>query len=387
MILKKVFTGILILFLLAACAPLPVPTPRVTASPEPTGTPTTLPVPTSHVPGVILRIWVTPRFDPTYDAMLKARMDEFAAGHTGLQIEVRVKDESALIESLRLTSSAAPGAAPDLVVFSRAELESAVAAGLVPPVSDESVEVGSLLPVARLLGQIKQETFGVPFALEALTLATSSQEEVPPDWGEISKAGTVVFNINDASFPLGLYLSAGGKLTGVDGGMQLDEDILVRVLTLFAGGKLLGVESDEQAAAIVKQGSNVGVAWTGSFLLAAQESSVRLAAVPGLDSPSATIVTGWNWSVTSTDSDRRELALELVKWLTVGKFVGDWVPSLGLLPPYADERWQSLLEAGLPVPPAEMMDVAGPILEAAVKSVLNGVTPEAAAQTALEALK
>ena len=105
----------------ASATPLPAPTASATA-----------PAPTQNAGLGDLRIWVTPRFDPANDPLLQARLDAFAAEHAGISIEVRVKEEASLIESLRLTALAAPGASPDLVAFSRADLESAAAAGIDP---------------------------------------------------------------------------------------------------------------------------------------------------------------------------------------------------------------------------------------------------------------
>lgn len=381
---KTLFNFLLIPFLLAACAPLPAQTAQPTEVPDPVET-ATIPAPTQPTTGTILRIWVTQDFDPAVDALLRTRLDEFETNHAGMQIEVRVKDASVLIESLRLTASAAPDVAPDLVSFPRAELEGAVAAGLILPVEDASENGSNQVPMARLAGQVDGETYGVPFALDALALVRTEEGELN-DWQAIQDAGTLVFNINDPSFPMALYLSAGGSLTGGDGEILLDEPVLTRVLTQFAGGGITALESDEQVATVVLQGSNAGVGWSSNFPVEAQ-SSVRLGRLPGLEAPSATLVTGWCWSVTSRDPAQRKLALDLATWLTTERFLEEWAPTLGLLPPTVDERWQPLIENAIPVPPAGLMETAGPILREAALSVLNGTPPEEAAKAALEDLK
>jgi ABC-type glycerol-3-phosphate transport system substrate-binding protein len=328
---------------------------------------------------------VTPRFDPASDALLQARLDAFVAAHDGLQIEVRVKDEASLLESLRLTAFAAPAASPDLIALSRADLEAAAAQGLVQPLDASALDDESWHPLARSLGHVQDGVYGLPFALDALALASSVDAPLM-NWQEVSDAGLLAFNMNDASFPLALYLSAGGELTDAEGNLTLNESALTRVLTLFAQGQVLPLESDADVASVLGQGSAVAVGWTEGFLNSEQPEG-QLEALPGLESPPATLVTSWGWSVASADAERQKLGIELAEWLTAEEFLGEWTLSLGLLPPRVDVRWKPLLDPARPVPPAELMDVVAPILREAVASVLSGVSPEVAAQTAVEQLK
>ncbi len=204
--MRKLLTYILVTFILAACGTVP-PTTSPTPRPAPTASATS-PAPTRVADLQGLRIWVTPRFDPAVDPLLQARLDAFAEKHAGLEIEVRVKQETSLIDALQLTVSAAPGASPDLIVFSRANLEGAVAQGLIQPVEEVLSEDVPWHPLARSLGQVKDSVYGIPFALDALVLGTTSAD-VLVDWRAISEAGALTFNVNDASIPLALYLSAG----------------------------------------------------------------------------------------------------------------------------------------------------------------------------------
>ena len=381
--MRNLLLCFLIFISLTSCGVVP-PTDSPTPTPAPTASATAA-APTQNVAPRSLRIWVTPRFDPATNALLQARLDVFAQKHTGLKIEVRVKEEASLVESLQLTEFAAPAAAPDLIALSRADLESAVAQGLIQPMDAVLFEQGNWHPLARSLGQVKGTVYGLPFALDALALATTSGE-VLADWGAIANAGTLTFNVNDASIPLALYLAAGGTLADAEGRLTLDETALKRALTLFSGGNYLAVETDAEVAAAVVEGGFVAVGWSSNFLTGGQ-SNIRLDALPGLDGPSATLVTGWCWSITSTELERRELALELAEWLTAEGFLGEWTPSLGYLTPHQDPRWKPLLDPALALQTAALADAVSPILRDAVLAVLHGTSPEDAAREAVGKLK
>lgn len=377
------FASFLTLGLLAACGSVPVP---ATPSPLPEQTATSISsAPPQHAAPFVLRIWVTPRFDPTSDVLLQTRLDAFAAGHEGLKIEVRVKDEASLLESLRLTAFAAPAASPDLIALPRADLEAAAAQGLVQPFGAAALDGTDWHPLARSLGRVHDGVYGLPFALNALVLASSAQKPMTT-WQEVSDAGVLAFNGNDASLPLALYLSAGGELIDAEGHSALDESTLTRVLTLFAQGQVLPLGSDVDVASAPGQGSLVTVGWAEGFLNGGQ-AEVQLEALPGLEGMPATLVTSWGWSVASADVKRQKLAIELAEWLTAEEFLGEWTPSLGFLSPRLDARWRPLLDSAHPVPPIKLADAVAPFLSEAVLSVLNGVPPEAAARTAVESLK
>jgi ABC-type glycerol-3-phosphate transport system substrate-binding protein len=330
---------------------------------------------------------VTPRFDPASDSLLQARLDAFVANHAGLKIEVRVKDESNLLETLELTAFAAPAASPDLISLPRAELEAAAAQGLIQPLDASLLGDAGWHPLARSLGHVNDAVYGLPFALDALALASSTETPLTT-WQEVSDAGALAFNANDAFFPLALYLSAGGELTDAEGDLTLDEAVLVRVLALFAQEQASPLESDEEVRLSLGQAGGSAVGWA-SGLSSGGPPEVKLEALPGLESPPATLVTSWGWSVASAEVERQQLAIELAEWLTAEDFLGEWTPSLGFLPPRDAQRarWKPLLDPARPVPPAEWVSLIAPILREAVASVLAGVPPEVAAQAAVERLK
>ena len=157
--------------------PTPVPVPQTTATPKPTllATQTDLPV----VDVRTLRIWLPPRFDPSTKTdsanLLKHRLDDFAAAHPRIKIEVRIKAEdgdNGLLNSLVLTNAAASKALPDLIALSRPDLESAVLKGLVHPIDGLSaiLDDKNWYPYASELGHIQNIGYGLPFAGDTLIM-------------------------------------------------------------------------------------------------------------------------------------------------------------------------------------------------------------------------
>jgi ABC-type glycerol-3-phosphate transport system substrate-binding protein len=391
MFLRLLLASLLTLGLLAACAGVDL-TPAATPLPAvPTATalfPTL--TPTVHVSPIVLRVWVPSRFDPQKDTLLQARLDSFLESHPGLKIDVRVKEETgaaSLLESLLVTSSAAPSALPDLVALPREDLESAAAAGVIQPVDGLKIALdkpGWALS-ARALGHVQNTAYGLPFALDALVLASSVPEPVT-NWVDVVLEGPLAFNVHDASFPLALYLAAGGTLIDDQGKPALDETILARVLALFAQETVVPLESDEAVWQSFGQAGGFAVGWA-TDLTRRDQPGARIEALPGFEDSSATLVTGWVWAVASLDADRQKLAVELAEWLTAEEFVGAWDESSGYLSPRSDARWEAVLASGRVMPSSDLLIVIGPALEEAVASVLAGVSPELAARTAVEALK
>jgi ABC-type glycerol-3-phosphate transport system substrate-binding protein len=377
--------------LLAACAGVdltPGATPLAAAPTSTTMFPTL--TPTAHTGPMVLRVWVPQRFDPASDKLLQARLDSFLESHPGLKIDVRVKEETgaaSLLESLLLTSSAAPAALPDLVALPREDLESAAAAGVIQPVDGLSVALdkpGWALS-ARALSHVQNTAYGLPFALDALVLASSAPAPVT-NWVDVVLVGPLAFNVQDARFPLALYLAAGGTLTDDQGKPALDETKLTRVLALFAQKTVVPLDSDEAVWQSFGQAGGFAVGWA-TGLARRDQPGVRIEALPGFEDSSATLVTGWVWAVASLDVEHQNLAVELAEWLTADEFVGAWDESTGFLSPRSDPRWDAVLALARVMPPSDLLTVIGPVLNEAVASVLAGVPPETAARTAMEELK
>src|SRR5512141_2767189 len=109
-------------FLASLTTPTPVPTQPSTSTPAAIAT-STLPVEQSSS---ILRVWLPAQFNPSAESpaakLLSQRLTDFESEHPGLKLEVRLKRAEAdgdILNDLSVTSAAAPGALPDLILLSR----------------------------------------------------------------------------------------------------------------------------------------------------------------------------------------------------------------------------------------------------------------------------
>ena len=202
-----------------------------------------------------MRIWLPPEFDPNAGTesanFLKQRLTDFEAEHPGLELEVRIKadeGEANILNSLSVTSMAAPAALPDLIALSRPALETAALKGLLHPMDGLSTTLDdpNWYEYARQLGHIQNTGYGLPFAGDALVLVYRSEVERINSWNDIlASENPLVFAVGDPKALVGLrlYVSAGGELLNAQGQPTLEQDVLTRVLTSIADGTLLGVFS------------------------------------------------------------------------------------------------------------------------------------------------
>lgn len=408
------------LSLLTGCAN----NPSLLSTPEtatvPTGTTTPIPTPAASLnPQVTpsgpltLRIWVPPQFDPAAEtsagALLQERLDEFLARRPGLEIEVRVKAES-MLDSLAATQSAAPSSMPDLAALTRADLESATAAGLLHPLDGLTtlLDDPDWYPYALQMAHIQNSTFGLPFAGDALALIGFANPG-PANWKELPEETVFIFPAADpqALFSLSLYLSAGGMLLDNQGLPSVDEAILADALSLylpvteieFLSPASIEYQNDEQAwNAFLEQRGNLTVSWVSNYLQT-QTPLLTLAPLPGLEIGQYTLATGWSWTLAGSTPENQSLAVELAEFLSDSQFLAEWNQATGHLPtrPTAlssrsDAKSKMRLiqtaESANLVPSQELLSIVGPLFAEATLSVMNGEKlPVEAAQSIAEQLK
>ena len=411
----------LLLALLAGCmrgAPqTPAAEPALVVTAIPTAAPTDGAAPLT---APRLRLWLPPQFDPAANTpsgtLLQTRLDEFVAHHPGLTLEVRIKaatGPASLLGSLVAAGSAAPGALPDLVALSRADMESAVLKGLLHPFNGLTTVMDDpdWYDFAASLARVQEATYGLPFAGDALIMvdrpAAPGFQKL--DWASILEKGkTVAFPAADpqAVFGLCLYLSAGGRLINDQNRPTLDMQKLIEVLRFFQQGGEKGMfpytiaqyKTDLQAwQAYRDQRTNMVITWASRYLSDNPADSIA-APLPGLDGTNFTLGDGWVWSLAGLTSSQQALAVELAEYLVESEFLGAWTASAGYLPlrPKALETWQGnrravlndvLLSTRL-IPSEDIVLALGPLLQEAVSLVIRAQrTPEAAAQAAVEALE
>ena len=395
------------------------PTPR----PVETGTPTPLPTePTQSTTGQpepavaeprILRLWLPPQFNPNANnssaELLKERLNNFEAAHPGLEIDVRIKAESGeadLLNSLSVTSMAAPSALPDLVALPRHGLVSASQKGLVQPLEEFTRELQNpeWYPYARELGEIDGTTYGLPFAGDALVIVYRPELVWIKNWDDILLSDSqLVFSGTDpqAEVALSLYASAGGELTDAQGNPTLDQDILIEVLDLFSRGR--GVSLFPDAAWNITNDEQVLQEYRSRRTeMAILHYSRYRAAQDGLfqplmslsEEPYFTFAGGWMWAMTGAVADNESLSVELAEYLTNEEFLTSWINETGYLPTRRfaegeelDDSTAAVIEASQPIPSQDTLLVLGPLMQNAVVRVLDGEQPEAVARSVIEELR
>jgi multiple sugar transport system substrate-binding protein len=426
-ILRIIVCGLLVL--LAGCSSLPAfdrewlnqilytPTPV-----PPTSTPTPVPAPSSQSqtqqPGpavsepVILRLWLPPQFNPNANnsaaTMLKQRLNAFEADHPGLQIDVRVKSESGdadLLNSLAITSMAAPNALPDLVALPRHGLESAAQKGLIKPLDlSHEPQTPDWYPYAQKLSEIDGTLYGLPFAGDALVMIYGPQLVWIKSWDDILLSDSqLIFAGADpqADTALSLYASAGGELIDAQGKPTLDQDTLIKVLGLFQKGRgvslfpdaVKNIPSDDQVLQEYRnKRADIGILHFSTFR-PSQDGLYQ--PLMGLgDEPHFTFADAWVWSLTGQTPEKQQLAMELADYLTADEFLTPWVTAAGYLPTHPgsasaqdDKTVLDVIQASQPIPSADVVAVLGPLLQEAVVRTLNGEQPDAVARSIIEKLQ
>lgn len=389
--------------LLSQPTPVSAPSGQTTATPQPIAlsTPTALPASEAR----ILRVWLPPRFDPNADTasakLLKQRLAAFEAAHPRLKIEVRIKaeaGETSLLNSLFITSAAAPKALPDLVALSRPDLEAAVLKGLIHPVDGLSsvLDDPNWYPYARELGHIQNIGYGLPFAADALVLVHRPGLKLE-GWNTIlASKELLVFPASDpqALVALTLYSSAGGRFVNDQGLPILDEIPLTQVLTLVhdaAQAKVLlpalvNYETGAQALQAYHDGrATLAIAWAAD----GRTSTDAIQLIPSLDSAAHTFATGWIWALAGSDPEIQQVGVELAEFLSADDFAGDWLHESGFLPTRLsqDTSLNSILEAAQAIPTNDVLAVLGPIMHQALTRILNGDQVDPVVRSVMEQFK
>jgi multiple sugar transport system substrate-binding protein len=410
-----IFAG---LFFSAGCASLgpfldslttPTPAPTKRSSPTPTAVATTTPPVEQGLP--ILRMWLPSQFDPAADnpsaKLLAQRLTKFESEHPGLKVEVRLKKaeaEGEILNSLSVTSAAAPGALPDLILLSRSDLESAAIKGLLHPIDglSTSLEDPNWYSYAQQLGRIQNTAYGLPFMGDAMVLVYYPELGMIVNWEDVlSSRGQFVFAAGnpDGLVGLSLYASAGGQILDPQGLPTLDEEVLTRVLTLVEEGRskkifpgsLSNVTNETQTLQIYRTGiANKGIIWILNYHPTSDGSITPL---PGLDETPFSYATGWIWALAGSDPENQQLAVQLAEYLTADDFIAEWTRETGYLPTRpssvdeGDRTMTAILESAHPIPSSTVIAVLGPLMQEAITRVLNGEQPENVAASVVQKLK
>jgi len=424
MIKKHHFLLIGILALaLAGCGQLPFlggdQTPEVTATQA--ATPQASPTPSvGTTQALTLEIWLPPEFDPAGEspagALLQARLDEFSQYHPGVRVNVRIKaleGDAGLLNSLIAAYEAAPLALPDLVALPRSDLQSAASRGILTPLDDllNNPDDEDWYDYARQMSRVNENTYGLPFAGDALVMAyhPGVLEAPPADWENALAIGApLAFPAADtrALFTLLQYQAIEPSVLDENGEGSLDAVTLTPVLEFLEQGSASGLfpfwltqyDSDEQAWQAFLDGRASMAATWASRLLSDPPADSSAAPLPTQGGNAFTLATGWSWAVSSPASERHALTVELAEYLSESAFLAEWISTTGYLPTRPSElaAWpvsaqQALVSQIVPsaqlMPRRTVLTILGSALQQATIAVLKDEADAAsAAQTAVESL-
>lgn len=408
-----------LILLLVGCsslAPL-LATPTPDTPPQATSTPRA--IPTSTAPATVnqarlLRVWLPPRFDPNAETpsaqLLKQRLLDFGNEY-GVTIEIRIKSEADILNTLSITSNAAPEAMPDLIALSYSDMQVTASAGFLHPLEGLTpiLQDPDWYSFARDLGHLKNTEYGIPFASDALVTIYRPAvfEEVPSTWDAILASGTyLAFPASDpkALLSLSLYLSEGGQLTDDQGAVALNEESLVRLLSFHKTAIESGTvprlirdyQTDAQSVQFFRDGrADLAVIWVSSDI---QTRSGDYLPLLGLDNPPYSLGDGWVWALAGSYVENQPLAIELASYLVDSDFMSKWTMAAGYLPtrPQALNGWDGeelkapineVLQSAHPMPPRDVVSVVGPLLQGALIRIFNGEQPDVVARSVIETQK
>jgi ABC-type glycerol-3-phosphate transport system substrate-binding protein len=388
-------------------SPVPTRTAVVTSTPPPLPTGTAPAEPRSSG----LRVWLPAQFNLAAEnpaaELLAERLAEFESQHSDLPIEVRVKQAEAegdMLNALSVTSAAAPGALPDLVLLSRPDLELAALLGLLHPIDGLSTALDdpNWYSYAQQLAHIQNTGYGLPFLGDTLVLIYYPELGQLATWEDLlATEGDLVFQAGNpqALVGLSLYASAGGEVLDAEGLPMLDQEVLTRVLTFVQEGvsqeifppALANITNDAQTLQIYRTGSaNKAIVWYLNYRPSEDGTVIPL---PGLEEMSFSYATGWVWALAGANPENQQLAVELAEFLVAEEFLADWTRATGYLPTRpsivedGDRMMTAILESAHPIPSNDVLAVLGPLLQEALTRVLNGEQPEDVAISVVEKLR
>lgn len=362
----------------------------------------------------VITIWLPPEFDPA-DASAAAeimndRLLAFEQLYPGVDVQVRIKaldGGGGLLDSLAVTSAAAPQALPSLIALPRAGVEEAALRELIQPIN---ILTGTMndedwYPFSVQLATVQNVTYGIPFAgdVQVLTYQTASQASLQ-NWDSIMEMGrSVYFAAADtqANFTLSLYLSAGGSLQDEMGRPILEEAPLVTVFQFYNQGAALGIfpssviglQNEGQVWNVLNQNPDALGVVPASSLIGESAADWHIAAIPALGENSATIADGWVFCLTETDPDLQPLAMRLAEFLSESAYMAQWTEAAGYLStrPSAQAAWQQeglftlldpILAQAQVTPSIYVISAYGQNLATATRQVLQfQISPQEAVQS------
>jgi ABC-type glycerol-3-phosphate transport system substrate-binding protein len=199
---------------------------------------------------------------------------------------------------------------------------------------------------------------------------------------------------------LALYISAGGELQDAQGKPTFDQEVLSRVLELFAKGTAADIFPDAALNIAVEEQAMQEYRARRTDMVIAHYSQFRatqdglLQPLMGLNVEHLTFATGWVWALPSQRPETQQITLELAEYLMADDFLPRWIDETGYLPTYPSsltgseqESATSVIQAAQLAPSNDVILALGPLMQEAIARVLDGEQPEVVARSIIEKLR
>lgn len=408
-----------------AVSPTPAtPTPDATAVPQ--NTPAfTVPTPTAAT-APELRIWLPPETavrTETGAGLLSEQLLAFNSQYPDVTIVVEQKPltgPGGTLSYLRNARGVAPDILPQLIAAPGHMISGLAAEQLIYPLGDqlEPSDLEQLYPAADTFARANDQIYAYPFTLTNLPHLVYDTNTItrtlPLTWERLIQVPdqNLVFPADGpdgALLALQFYLAAGGSLTNDAGQPILEQGPLTVALQQLEAGHDSGfilpqsgnlTTLDETWLAFQTGGASI--ARTNSDLFLSRRASATGApgftVTAGIDRPLPPLVDSWSWAVTTSDPTQRELATELITYLTAPENLGPWSRASQLLPARRDalQVWpdddayvrfiRQELERAEPVPIAPTSRIFTVLGDAVFQVVSGTQSAPAAAAEAVAAL-
>lgn len=367
-----------------------------------------------------IRLWVPPQFDPDQDIpggkALAAAITSYTELHPNITVSIRIKatsGDSSVINTLTAANHVAKDTLPSLALISRSNMETAVQRGLLQPIPTSIfTDSNSWYGYARQAAVIDTTIYGIPILGDCQVLAyrpAKTGAELT-DWKDILTRGLPIGFAPSSStslFGTFIYLIQGSKLTNEQGQTYLDQHKLTDTLNFFLSGGQNGAFPPSLAQLVdesqVWQRFNDGT----MSIIVSQFSSFRHFQTPDISVHALPLNEGFtdyplvsSWNLVMTE-DNPALQAETVKFAEYLAEIGindSFSQTAGYLPVRKSdhEAWQedpqlelisTISESGTLIPNNQIINKIVPVINSAVTQIIkNQMSPELAAQDAIEAL-
>ncbi len=396
------------------------PSPQVTATPsevQPTPTPSPTPAPPT-----VFRLWLPPEFDPNADTpgavLLRQQLEAFAKAE-GVALDVRLKavdGPGGMLPTLADAEVVAPDAVPEALLLPRWALETAALKGLLSPLSvipqEGLPDVSSDYPFAIGLSQVQGVPYGLTVGGQAFVMlypADAFAEGFPPTWAALVASANLPWRWAagdpQARLVMGVYHALGGPLRSAEGRPTLEATALTKTLSDFAQlaqqglliPSLLDLTTDQATWEYYGQTPSALLFLPQRYALQS-ETAWQIAPIPGAaEGAGWAWADGYLWAIPQQSGPRQALAARWLVRMADPTFLGPWTEALGLLPPSPNvlAQWkpghhtaalEAVAQQATPLPSMDILTTLGPVLQQALAQVIQGATPEEAAQQALQSL-